>query len=69
MQSNPNIEVHLKMDAAEQDVFSEWRDVHTWADRPGATASVKRQYRRRTRQAAREFLRTYDAYAEGEDLA
>lgn len=45
------------INADEQDVMSKWRHYLCWTQRAGATAGVKRRYRRRERAVAKRQLR------------
>lgn len=54
-----SVEKRKATNGAEQDVFTGWRKVYCWTQRPGATAWWKRNARRRER---REYKKSYYTY-------
>lgn len=45
------------IDGDEQDVFSKWRSMFCYTQRPGVTSKVKRKARRRERHEANQLAR------------
>jgi hypothetical protein len=45
------------IDGDEQDVFSKWRSMFCYTQRPGVTSAIKRKARRRERQEGKQLSR------------
>lgn len=47
----------LKLSGAEQDAFTTWRRLYCYLSRTGVIGEIKRDYRRRERNRARQDIR------------